>query len=127
MSKIIKLRLYKSSGAKGAVRQFAVEDTEPVVTADWCSGQEWHSSNQRWGLKVWKRIEDRGFVALVSGDGQWCNCGDHGSYIGTGSTALDAMNEASPYDEYEGCGTDWPDDLVAACEAYDSEQVEVVE
>lgn len=128
MSKIMKLRLCTSSGAKGALRRFAVEDTEPVVKASWNCGLEWHNSDQRWSVKVWKRIEDRGFVAHVSGDGQWSNRGDHGSYIGTGETAVDALNDAAPYDylsnyPHEG----WPADLVAACEAYDSEQVETVE
>ena len=121
----ITLRLYDAEGNKGAKRRFAVLSNAPVVQEEWSSNRDIPcQGDQQWTQRVWRRIADRGYVACLSGSGQWSNRGDHGTYIGTGETAEAALHDAwgrGDYQDYEGPP---PSALVSACQAYDSDASE---
>ncbi len=122
MSKnVIELRKKTDSGKDGALRRFAVTSKEPVVEESWDSSTDGLSSqaDQTWDLRVWQRIEGRGYVSHVKGRSQWANRGDHGAYVGTGDSAASALQESIGY------RSAWPADLIAACEHYDSKDAEV--
>ncbi len=121
---VIVLVLYDCEGNKSGKRRFAVADKKPVVVVSWSSNRDIPcQGDQRWELRVWRRIEDRGFVAYVEGSGQWGNRGDHGSYVGTDDTAESALLSANPgYGEWgEYPAQDWPEALASACRAFDTE------
>lgn len=92
------------------------------MKTDWCSGEIDCQSDQTYGLKVWKRVEGRGYVAKLCGSGQWGNRGDHGTYIGTGSTAELALSDAWQSGDYNDRGQydEPPNRLSAACRDYDA-------
>jgi len=72
--------------AAGGKRRYAVTTAAPVTrkTIGWTDRGP---SDQTWQLDLWRRIADRGYLAIIKGDGQWTNRGDHGTYIGVGETA----------------------------------------
>jgi hypothetical protein len=108
----------------GGFRIYAVTSAFPAVR----ESMGWtHSGpgDQMWDMDVWRRIEDRGYVARISGSGQWANRGDHGVYIGTGATA-EAAAHAAWYSRWEDDDDDqygYPDlpaPLLAAARDHDA-------
>lgn len=116
MSGIIVLR--PSTGGK---RRFALTDMKPVVGCDYHSADLPSQSNQTWDLRIYQRIEDRGYVCILIGGGQWSNRGDHGDYIGLGKSAEDALQHA--WDQCQDQGQEVPNDLMAPARDYDNETI----
>jgi len=112
----------------GGARRYAVTSLSPEFKEIWwqgCrAGTYWHQSDQTWELKGYRRVEDRGFIAVREGAGQWSNRGIHGTDYGTGATMEKALYSAwagihrydvSEYFELP----EIPLDLLAACRDYD--------
>lgn len=112
--------------SSGGARKFAVTAGEPAVTEDWHSNTSIPcQSDQSWEVRIYERIQGRGYVAVVDGDGQWANRGDHGRYLGTGATAEAALRDAwarrgDNEDGYDDWGTP-PRALLAAARDLDAE------
>jgi hypothetical protein len=109
------------------LRRYAVTALLPVAEGRSHSGDEWSNSDQRWTAAIWERIEGRAYVCRLVGGGQWANRGDHGTYLGTGSTAEAALLAAwkvSAGDDYlsstYGRNEDCPQDLIAPMRDYDA-------
>ncbi len=119
---IVTIPLKDSEGNATGMRRFAVEGKmgdPPDVMADWCSGKLEVQSDQTWNLMVYRRIENRGFVALLDGGGQWADRGDHGTYVGADErSAYLALIDAWHNADYRGLGNP-PQCLVSACKEYD--------
>lgn len=104
----------------GGLRRFAVASATPVVEDAWYSNTDIASqSDQSWAVAVWERVDGRGYVARLTGDGQWANRGDHGVYVGTGPTAAAALEAAWSADSGRRHGSP-PRNLLAAARDHDA-------
>ncbi len=128
---IVTLASRDSRGNEAGKRRFAVTHGLAVVTRRYPLGSEFEFAvyaTQSWFLRVWRRVEDRGYVALLCGDGPTDeqgnhndNHGDWGEYIGTGDTAEAALHSAwhnRPAKRF--AGQTAPELFRSACRDYDS-------
>jgi len=125
---IISLTLHDPEGNRRGKKRYAVTTKAPVVKADWHSNRNIPcQSDQSWTLRVWQRIEGRGYVASLSGSGQWPDYSDRGTYTGTGDTAEAALMDAwraectdcTDWLRYLGQTEELPQSLLSACQEYD--------